>query len=283
MKKLICLALIVGLLFSLAGCASSGNAPGGVGSSTSGQEPILKEPPTLEFSDDESTANAMGGGYSWSYDNGDGTWTSMIADGLHPLDCGGYMVLFTACSDTLKLTFAREPESFTVCCWPDSALGDWENATEQPVTTDGGTIPLNQGGYVYQVTAQFDAPNFRGTAYYCFHVLWESHTHSAAQEPCTVDNPVTGFCGNTQTIVTLDGKEHTLIADDSVALTAILINLSYSPELLCRCDPELSITTEDGTMYSVNLCEAFARCDSGQAPLTAEQVAAIRDVLQRLE
>lgn len=107
------------------------------------------------------------------------------------------------------------------------------------------------------------------------------HVHAPAAEPETVDDPVSGYCGNTITKVTVDGEEYAFWGGDSVNLTDILENLAYDPDRVCRCMTEFTVDTEFGTTYGVNLTESFARCEAGQADLTAEQVEAIRGVLAR--
>lgn len=107
------------------------------------------------------------------------------------------------------------------------------------------------------------------------------HTHQPAESSQTVDDPVTGYCGNTVTSVTLDGQTYSFWGSDSVTLTDILINLAYDPNQICRCMPEFTVDTEFGSGYGVNLTENYVRCEAGQAALTAEQTAAIRDILDR--
>lgn len=107
------------------------------------------------------------------------------------------------------------------------------------------------------------------------------HAHAPAEEPETVADPVSGYCGNTVTEVTLDGETYSFWGSDSVALTDILINLAYDPDRVCRCYWEFTVDTDFGTSYWVNLTESFARCEAGQADLTAEQAEAIRGVLDR--
>lgn len=107
------------------------------------------------------------------------------------------------------------------------------------------------------------------------------HVHAPAAEPETVDDPVSGYCGNTVTKVTLDGEEYSFWGGDSVDLTDILVNLAYDPARICRCAPEFTVDTEFGTGYGVNLTESYARCEAGQADLTAEQAETIRGVLAR--
>lgn len=107
------------------------------------------------------------------------------------------------------------------------------------------------------------------------------HVHAPAAEPETVDDPVSGYCGNTVTKVTVDGETYSFWGSDSVDLTDILINLAYDPARVCRCMAEFTVDTEFGTGYEVSLTESFARCEAGQADLTAEQAEIIQGVLAR--
>ena len=103
--------------------------------------------------------------------------------------------------------------------------------------------------------------------------------HDLAVAPQTVDNPVTGYCGNTVTTIDLDGKTYSFEGSDSVNLTDVLINLKYDPMKVCRCLPEFTVTTELGGPYGVNLSQGYARCSDGQADLTEEQVELIWEIL----
>lgn len=264
----------------LTGCAKSNTEVRDWG--TTGSDWVLTQPPTLEFFSGEETGTAVINGYSWSYDNFDGAWNSMETDGLHPLDCGEYMDTVMAQAETLTLVFGAAPESYTVRCWPDTAIENREEAREQTPVTDGWEISLLEGGYVYQVIAKFEYESFRGTAYYCFHVLRDTHTHVAADQPQTVAEPLSGYCGNITATVNRNGAEYSLTGSDAITLTDISINLAYQPENVCRCLAEFSVITEDGTVYAVNLTEAFIRCDAGQASLTAEQVEQINAVLETI-
>lgn len=113
----------------------------------------------------------------------------------------------------------------------------------------------------------------------------DAHEHQPAETPQTVENPVSGYCGNTVTTVRgwNDGEEEgvSFWGGDSVTLTDILINLEYDPETVCRCLPEYRVDTEFGDGYGMNLTEAYARCGAGQAPLTAEQAETIQDIILR--
>ena len=108
-----------------------------------------------------------------------------------------------------------------------------------------------------------------------------SHMHSPATEPLTVENPVTGYCGNTITEVVLGEEVFSFWGSDSVTLTDILINLNYDPDQICRCLPEFTVNTEFGSGYGVSLSGAYARCKAGQAALTGAQVDQIRGILDR--
>lgn len=113
--------------------------------------------------------------------------------------------------------------------------------------------------------------------------LSPEHTHIPAEDPGLCAYPTVGYCGNIVTTVKLDGKEYSFMYDDSVALTDILTNqLTYDPDSICRCMADITVETELGGLYYVNLDESFARCDAGQAPLTEAQTATIRDIIHRL-
>lgn len=108
------------------------------------------------------------------------------------------------------------------------------------------------------------------------------YTHALASEPLTVEDPVSGYCGNTVTTVYLEGEEYSFWGSDSVTLTDILINLDYDPGKLCDCAVEFTVDTEFATGYGVNLGEGFARCEDGQAELTLEQLETIQGIVEEL-
>lgn len=107
-----------------------------------------------------------------------------------------------------------------------------------------------------------------------------AETHEPAAEPRTVEDPVSGYCGNTFTEVVLDGKTYSFWGDDSVALTDIVINLPYDGDM-CRYLPELTVNTEFGDGYGVNLTEHYVRYGDRQCPITEEQAETVRGILDR--
>lgn len=282
MKKVFSMLLAVTLVFALTACQTSleqlpTNPPGGSGAS----KPTSKEPPTLKILDSTCIGlEASKGTYSWTYDNGDGTMSGICVDSSHPLEWQEFLVPLTTADDTVELYFDVQPQEFTVRCWSDVYWGQVD-AKEEKVSVEGNTLELKEGRYIYEVVATWTGENLaaEGTVYYGFYVIRDDHNHELAATPQTVDDPVSGYCGNTMTTITLDGTEYTFEGSDSVYLTDLLLNLDYDPMRVCRCAPEFEVTTEFGGPYGINLSNAYARCEEGQADLTAEQVEQIRKIL----
>ena len=140
--------------------------------------------------------------------------------------------------------------------------------------------------FVYMILdRETNTPIFMGTL---MHIgeeapLLPEHTHGPADEPGMCAYPTVGYCGNIVTTVKLDGEEYSFMYEDSVALTDILTNqLTYDPDLICRCIAPITVETELGGPYYVNLEGSFARCDAGQAALTEAQCQRIRQILENL-
>ena len=290
MKKLLAITLAVILIFSMTACQTSGqiscpaedeldpvNAPGSNGAS----KPTLKEPPALKVLDSTCIAiEANIGTYSWMYDNGDGTQTGVCADSSHPLEWQEFLVPMITTDDTVELYFDVQPQEVSVRCWSDANWGK-VNAKDENANLSSNKLELKDGGYIYEVVAKWTGENLaaEGTVHYGFYVIKDDHSHTVTENPQTVDDPVTGYCGNTMTTIILDGDEYTFMGNDSVNLTDILINLKYDPMRVCRCAPEFTVKTEFGDPYGVNLKQGYARCEKGQADLTPDQVALIQQIL----
>ena len=290
MRNILAITLAVILIFSMTACQSSGqiscpaedepdpvNAPGSNGAS----KPTLKEPPALKVLDSTCMAiEANVGTYSWIYDNGDCTQTGICADSSHPLEWQEFLIPLSTPDLEVEFYFDVEPQDFTIRCWSDAYWGQMD-AKEEKVTVNGNKLELKQGGYIYEVAATWTGENLaaKGTAYYAFYVIQDNHCHTLAEQPQTVDDPVTVYCGNTMTTIVLEGKEYTFMGSDSVNLTDILINLKYDPMRVCRCTPEFTVKTEFGDPYGVNLNQGYARCKEGQADLTPDQIKQIQLIL----
>ena len=111
----------------------------------------------------------------------------------------------------------------------------------------------------------------------------DPHIHMTALTPQTVEDPVTGYCGNTQTRLYIDGKEYWFMYGYSVTLTDLLVNLDYDPGKVCRCMAQYTADTEFGTNYQIHLDYGFVRCDLGQADLTQGQIQTIADIINWAE
>ena len=244
-------------------------------------KPTSTEPPVLVIDDRSGNSiQANTGTFSWIYDNGDGTQTGVWADSAHPLEWQKLLEPMTTTEDSVEIRFAVPPQEYKVYRWNESCRGD-VNAVSEYVETNGNVIELMDGGYIYEVVAKWTWDNLaaEGTVHYEFYVIKDKHTHASAEDPQTVDDPVTGYCGNTMTTIILDDNEYTFMGSDSVNLTDILINLKYDAMRVCRCTPEFTVQTEFGEPYGVNLSQGYARCEDGQADLTEEQIEKIREIL----
>lgn len=110
-------------------------------------------------------------------------------------------------------------------------------------------------------------------------LITEIDIHIPASEPQTVDDPISGYCGNTQTTVYFnDSTEYTFAGSESVTLTDILINLDYKDQM-CKCRPEYTVDTEFEKDYGISISQSYARSNNGQASLTEEQTAKIKEIL----
>lgn len=108
-----------------------------------------------------------------------------------------------------------------------------------------------------------------------------AENHSYAGTAKIIDNPISGYCGNIQTVIKTDGEEFGFCFDDSVKLTDILINAEYDPDELCKCISEFKVVTEASGEYEVNLTQKFIRCERGQIALTKEQAEIIKEIFDR--
>lgn len=222
------------------------------------------------------------GTYTWNYDNGDGTHSGICADSSHPLEWQEFLMPMTTPEATVELIFDVQPQEISIRCWPDACWGQ-VNATEERAKLNGATLELKDGGYIYEVVAKWTGENLaaQGTVCYGFYVIRDTHVHITVEEPQIVDDPVSGYCGNMVTKLLCDDREYEFTGSDSVNLTDILINLKYDPMRVCRCAPEFTVELESGTRYGVNLSQGYARCDEGQADLTAEQIDMIEKIFLR--
>ena len=108
------------------------------------------------------------------------------------------------------------------------------------------------------------------------------HSHRFAEPEEEAMEVPSGYSGHYVTKVYADGQEYELRGADSAAMTDILTGLDYDPDAVCRCMAEFTVDTELLAGIEVNLKEAFARCEKGQAALTEVQVTILREIMENL-
>ena len=213
--------------------------PGSHGTS----KPTSEKPPVLRIQDSTGqSAEAAGCTYSWTCDRGDGIWMGLEVDSMHPLQMQEYLIPYVTADETIELLFDVPPQDITVRCWSDDQWGEVD-ASGEIVVLEEDNLKLRNGAYI------------------------------------SVEDPYSGYCGNTMTTISMDGKEYTFEGSDSVYLTDLLLNLAYDPDKLCDCMSEFTVKTEFGGQYGLNLSQGYARCDGAQADLTKEQIEVIRTIL----
>lgn len=131
----------------------------------------LEKPPLLTVISDETAHDALLGTYSWQRENGDGTSTGIEVDHAHPLDCEAWLPPLETTSQTAVLRFTEEPDQIvSIRCWSDENWSD-PNAESEDITVMGNEIELKIGGYIYEVTAEWNTENgYGGRAHYSFYV-----------------------------------------------------------------------------------------------------------------
>ena len=134
---------------------------------------VLDSPPILDVISDNTLCTAILGTYSWERRNIDGTTTATEADSAHPLDCKDVLVQLDTTEETALLRFQKEPDAIlSVRCWSDEYWHD-PAAEGEAVTFNGDEIELKQGGYIYEVAAQWSTESGYGggIARYSFYLV----------------------------------------------------------------------------------------------------------------
>lgn len=60
---------------------------------------------------------------------------------------------------------------------------------------DRDTLKWKDGGYIHEICANWtgESPTAAGTAHYSFYMIQGDHRHEAADEPQTVEDPVSSY------------------------------------------------------------------------------------------
>ena len=271
-------------------------------------EPAFKKPPVGTLRTPEGDTSLHAAGYSWFCQKSDGIMEATIADqtsrplpkgSLKPITISnefaetvyayvspGKYVPTNSLGYFVKVAWETMPTSVAITCWPDTVWTNRDTREETVVFHEEPAFYAKHGGYIYEIAATWDDTGigYYGTAnYYVYIIGGQEHSHQVAATAQTVDDPVTGYCGNTQTTLYIKDKSYTFMYGHSVTLTDILVNLDYDPVKVCRCMAEYKVDTEFGKGYQINLTQEFARCEKGQAALTQEQIDAIAEIIQWAE
>jgi hypothetical protein len=131
---------------------------------------ILESPPALSVVCDNTAVDTLLGTYSWRLTHADGTFTDILADSPHPLDCQDQLLKFETSEATATLNFTEDPDTIlSVQCWSDTYRSN-SSASGEKVEHNKNTIALKSGGYIYEVVAQWETEGGGGTAHYSFYI-----------------------------------------------------------------------------------------------------------------
>ena len=169
---LILIALSV-CLAAFSGCAAPDASPSEVPAAQGGHvtdqaSNFPTEPPYLRICDGNAAFTAWRGTYSWLVENEDGTASGINADSMHPLDCKeGIPSLKMTKRGLLTFSFEESPTSITVRRY---RLNSSDYDAYEEIPTEGGTIEVKPGNYLYEVIVKWNHPNqpYGGTVYYAF-------------------------------------------------------------------------------------------------------------------
>jgi hypothetical protein len=111
---------------------------------------------------------ATGGGFSWTYDMGDGQSCHITADSSHPLTFKNlphiYYVKGKAPSGYAMLIFESAPTAISVDIYDIKS-----EKLVKTVTVTDGILELLKGDYLYDIKATWRSRrDYSGEAHYCF-------------------------------------------------------------------------------------------------------------------
>lgn len=154
-----------------------GNDPGVIGYTPRKDGSVLEEPPTLSVSILDKSIEVSHGTCSWSYASGS-VWVGIETDSLHPLDNAAKKYMpgleleaseLSAKDARCLLSFSEIPDGISARCWGAEHRGD-TGAQSEPVAVSDFAMELKAGAYIYEVTAVWNRPEYKGRVYYSFYV-----------------------------------------------------------------------------------------------------------------
>ena len=150
------LGLLFIVLFVLVGCGMGENSDEKETTGEGGKKEQLQEPPSLTVDVQGERIQAVKGTYSWDIDNGDGTFTSLIADSAAPPMLIEDQPLTNVKSGAnIELLFGVEPNNYAINIW------DEDEEVERKVELD---ISNYIGKLIVEIIGEWD----QGTARYAF-------------------------------------------------------------------------------------------------------------------
>ena len=128
---------------------------------------VLDNPPALAVVSDNTSIQAMLGGYSWQSRNPDGTQTMSLADSAHPLSCVEQLPVLDTGESTVSLRFTQSPDEILwVRCWEKGVSAD-ESPDGPAILVMDNSFTLPPGSWICQVEARWSADQgWGGTASY---------------------------------------------------------------------------------------------------------------------
>ena len=125
--------------------------------------------PILSLSNKDMSFDADFHQIYWFFTDTDGMTMWVTSESVHPLAREDRLVRLNTSLPFLNLQFKNapsDPEHITVCYWDESCLGN-HSAEFQTMTVEDGQLHLLEGGYIYEIVAQW-GPD-QGTMSYCFY------------------------------------------------------------------------------------------------------------------
>lgn len=134
-----------------------------------------ESPPKLILTDNVTSWEISPSGYSWTYEQEDGTAVHTIADAVHPLYCQETMEKLQVSGTKGVMVFIHKPDKLTIRCWPETA---WErdDIPEETVAVTNVEFDWKPGAYIYEVTATWGEAGRSGYGeahYYFFGIRGE--------------------------------------------------------------------------------------------------------------
>ena len=123
--------------------------------------------PSLSLSAEDMTISALVGTHSWSWTTSEGMIMHVEADSYHPLELQNSLPEIQTGENALTMAFenaSTSPRNITIQCWHEDHWGDI-SANAATVTPNGNQIPLQEGGYIYEIIVTWS----EGTVRYFFY------------------------------------------------------------------------------------------------------------------